>query len=435
MSEHPSPTAAMHSATPPAAFVSSPTRGEVEGAAVVVSSERDVQILRDISTTAEKIAQARALFDEGDAIAAKMLAAGSYDLSKALAQFARRAKAMAWVEKSRRMQGDALLIEMLSKMQIAREWDLAQGAGEALKGRPKRIPKENTFKQAEAGLSAKEIHEGRQLLKAAEREPGLVERAIAARIEAGLEPSRRAVKHAIGTKTASREERGNNLYETPAEGMAVILGMESFLPLVAELFCGRGAISRRLEAAGHEVILSDLVDYGTADRNGKLQQVRDIRSITHAEIMDWTGGEDFDFVSNPPYGEDINSCILHILTEIRPRKLALLVNLNFLCGVAPDRRRVLDQMAPARAIINAQRLPMMHRDGWDGDKASSQMNTMWLVWERDAEGGYGGDFRVVRAAHSDFAATGKAGQIDEIDLSGEGLSATSREGGVLELGR
>jgi hypothetical protein len=376
-------------------------------ALVTVAPEKEVEILRDIGTIAEKIRQARELFDEGDAMAAKMLAAGSYDLSKALAQFARRAKAMAWVEKSRRMQGDALLIEMLSKMQIAREWDLAQGAGEASKGgRPKKktVGNGDGFTSAEAGLTRDEIAEGRKLLKAEGREPGLVERAIAARIEAGLEPSRRAVKHAIGTKTASKEERGNNLYETPPEGMAVILGLEEFLPLVLELFCGRGAISRALEAAGHEVILSDLVDYGTADRHGQVQQVRDIRSITRAEIEEWAQGEDFDFVSNPPYGEDINSCILHILTEIKPRKLALLVNLNFLCGVAHDRKRVLEQLAPARVIVNAQRLPMMHRDGWDGDKASSQMNTMWLVWERDAEGSYSGEFRVVRAAYSDFKA-------------------------------
>jgi len=375
---------------------------------VPIEPDKEVQIQKDIRTIAEKILQARALFDEGDAIAAKMLASGSYDLSKALAQFARRAKAMAWVEKSRKMQGDALLIEMLSKMQIAREWDLAQGAGEASKGgRPKKktVGNGDGFTSAEAGLTRDEIAEGRKLLKAEGREPGLVERAIAARIEAGLEPSRRAVKHAIGTKTATKEERGNNLYGTPPEGMAVILGSEEFLPLVAELFCGRGAISRALEAAGHEVILSDLVDYGTADRHGQVQQVRDIRSITREEIEEWTEGEDFDFVSNPPYGDEINSVILHILTVIRPRKLALLLNLNFLCGFEDqDRCRVLDQLVPARCIIHAKRLPMMHRDGWDGQKASSQMNTMWLIWERDAEGGYSGDFRVSRAIYSDFEA-------------------------------
>lgn len=369
----------------------------------IAASEGEIQIIRDIGTIAEKIAQARSLYDEGDAIAAKMLAAGTYDMTKALAQFARRAKALGWVEKARKMQGDALLIEMLSKMQIAREWDLAQGGGDAAKrGRPKKNQgNEKIFTAPQAGLSHEEISEGRKLLKAEGREPGLVERAIAARIEAGLEPSRRAVKHAIGTKTATKEERGNNLYETPPEGLDVVFAFESFLPLVLEPFCGRGAISGGLEARGFEVMLSDLVDYGTADRHGQVQQVRDFLSLTAEDVAEWSGGEDFDLISNPPYGEAMNACIRHALTVIRPRKMALLMNLNALCGYEDDDRNLyLDRMAPARCIIQAQRLPMMHRDGWDGPKASSQMNTMWLVWERGADGDYAGEFRVVRAVWS-----------------------------------
>jgi len=32
---------------------------------------------------------------------------------------------------------------------------------------------------------------------------------------------------------------------------------------------------------------------------------------------------------------------------------------------------------------------MMHRDGWDGEKASSRMNTGWFVWELQEDGTYG----------------------------------------------
>lgn len=312
---------------------------------------------------------------------------------------------------------------------------LAQGTGDASKGgRPKKktVGNENGFTSAEAGLTRDEISEGRKLLAAEGREPGLVERAIAARIEAGLEPSRRAVKHAIGTRTATREERGNNLYETPPEGMAVLLGLEEFLPLVLEPSCGRGAISRVLEAAGHEVMLTDLVDYGTADRHGQVQQVRDFLTLTRDEVMGWSGGEDFDIVGNPPYGEIVNAFIAHALTEIRPRKMALLLNLNFLCGYEDgDRNLVLDKMSPERAIVHAQRLPMMHRDGYDGQKASSQMNTMWLVWERKDWGGYEGDFRVVRAVWSDFDPVDAGGGSNRSGGSiggGEGLRATPLEG-------
>lgn len=373
---------------------------------IVPVETHDPQILKDIATIASKIDQARALFDEGDAIAAKMLASGGYDMAKALAQFARRAKALAWVDKSRRMQGDALLIEMLSKMQISREWDIAQGTGEASKGgRPKKKTVENGdgFTSAQAGLTRDEIAEGRKLLAAEAREPGLVEKAIAARIEAGLEPSRRAVKHAIGTKTATREERGNNLYETGPEAMAVLLGLESFLPLVLESSCGPGAIARAMEADGHEMILSDLVDYGTADQHGQVQQVRDFLAITRDEIEAWAGGEDFDLVTNPPYGEVLNAYVAHALTVIRPRKMALLLNLNFLAGCEDrDRNQVLDQMSPERCIVFSRRLPMMHRDGYDGQKSSSQMNTMWVIWERGEDGSYAGAFRIQRADWRDF---------------------------------
>jgi hypothetical protein len=38
---------------------------------------------------------------------------------------------------------------------------------------------------------------------------------------------------------------------------------------------------------------------------------------------------------------------------------------------------------------------MMHRDGWDGEKASSRMNTAWFVWELQ-EGGTYGDCTITR---------------------------------------
>lgn len=215
--------------------------------------------------------------------------------------------------------------------------------------------------------------------------------------------SRASLRAAVGTRSASKEDRGNNLYETPDVGTAVVLGLEEFLPLIVEPFCGRGAIVRVLEAAGHEVVLSDLVDYGTTDRHGQLQRVGDFMAATHADVQQWTGGDDFDLISNPPYGDALGTCIAHALLEIRPRKMALLLNLNWLCGyVDHSRNTVLDRLTPARCILNARRLPFMHRDGWDGKKASSQMNTAWVIWERDGHGGYSGDFRLSRAVWSDF---------------------------------
>ncbi|MBB1247440.1 DNA translocase FtsK [Rhizobium sp. G21] len=212
------------------------------------------------------------------------------------------------------------------------------------------------------------------------------------------------MKHAIGTKSANKEDRGDNLYQTPIEGIRALMARERFLPVVLEPSCGRGAISGPMGEAGYDVMLSDLNDYATADKHGELQHVADFLSLTRETVLEWTGGDDFDLVTNPPYGDVLNGYIAHALRRIKPRKMALLLNLNFLCGIVdPDRNHALDEARPARVIINARRLPMMHRDGWAGNEASSQMNTMWVVWERDEEGRYNGPTVMERADYSAYA--------------------------------
>ncbi len=62
----------------------------------------------------------------------------------------------------------------------------------------------------------------------------------------------------------------------------------------------------------------------------------------------------------------------------------------------------MDDCPPARVYVFKRRLPMMHRDGWDGNKASSRMNTAWFVWERDEAGNYGSATIVRRVDWKDY---------------------------------
>ncbi|MFC5037995.1 SAM-dependent methyltransferase [Tianweitania sediminis] len=345
----------------------------------------NVAVSADASDLAATVERARALLDDGDVFDAKMLASAAYEQAKLAGKLAERMRAgERLVAKARRLQGDALLIETRAKIRIAAEWDAAQDAGEAAtRGRPKNVPDENVFTAEEAGLTRKEIHEARKLAAAEEREPGIVERAIAARIEAGLAPNRANLRAAVGTHSASKEERGNNLYETPVEAMRTLLALERFGPRVLEPSCGRGAIARPLEDAGYTVLLSDLVDYSTATRDGECQFVRDFIELEPI-------GGCPDIVTNPPYGAVLNAYVAHALRVHRPRKMALLLNLNFLCGFEdPERNFAMDDNPPARVWVFKRRLPMMHRDGWDGPEASSRMNTAWFIWERQPDGSYG----------------------------------------------
>jgi hypothetical protein len=372
--------------------------------------EGGAPVVHDASGLAETVERARALLDEGDVIAARMLASAAYDQAKAAAGFAQRfGAAERLVGKARQLQGDALLIEARARVRLADDYDAAQEAGAVAGHGGKRskgkIPDGNLdpATTVEIGLTPKEVHEARKLRDAERRMPGIVARAIAARIAAGLEPSRANLRAAVGTASATQAERGNNLYETPGEAMAALLAQERFRANVWEPACGRGAISGRLDAAGYQAELSDLVDYETATCEGELQRVEDfLATAPRREAADRP-----DIVTNPPYGEVLNRFVAHALAAHRPRRMALLLNLNFRCGFEDeDRRFAMDIEPPARVLVFTRRLPMMHRDGWDGEIASSRMNTAWFVWElRPQPGGgeaYGGPTLVRRIDWKDF---------------------------------
>jgi hypothetical protein len=348
-------------------------------------------ILHDASGLVATVERAKALLDEGDVIAAKVLAAHAYDDAKSAVALAERFKAgNALVDKARRLQGDALLIETRAKIRLADEWDAAKDAGLVGAGRPKNVPDGNGFTAADAGLDRKEIHDARKLRDAEAKEPGIVERAIAARLTAGLNPSRANLRAAVGTASATAEERGRNFYETPIEATHALLVLERFEDDIWEPACGKGAISRVLEAAGYDVHLSDIEDRGTIGQHGVIQSVVDFMQTKRTAADDGVIQMGFegrpDIVTNPPYGAALNAFVAHALRVHKPRKMAMLLNLNFVCGFDdPDRNFVMDEMRPARIHVFTRRLPMMHRDGWTGPEASSRMNTAWFVWEQPHE--------------------------------------------------
>lgn len=329
-----------------------------------------------------------------EVLAARDMATATYDEAKRTARLQRAKKAHdELIGATYRVQADSLEIESLAKRRLADEYDDAQKRGEVAgpkDGKLGRSSGERPATAAEAGIDRKQVFEARQIRDAIEQDPGIVRRALDQMLAAGAEPTRAELKRAtnlraaVGTDSATAAERGNNLYETPPEAMRTLLAFKRFSPKVWEPACGKGAISRMLEDAGYQVELSDLVDYGTADRDGEVQRVENFLE-TAPRCED---SERPDIVTNPPYGTDLNAFVAHALRAHRPRRMALLLNLNFLCGFEdPDRNFAMDEMPPARVYVFSRRLPMMHRDGWTGDVASSRMNTAWFIWElREVDG-------------------------------------------------
>jgi hypothetical protein len=161
-------------------------------------------------------------------------------------------------------------------------------------------------------------------------------------------------------------ERGDDLYETPAVAVKALLRVEELPHRLWEPAAGRGAIVNALRAAGHEVLASDLVDYGDP---------------THFSRRDFlleklpTGCE--AIVTNPPF-KLAEEFVAHAL-DICPRVIMLL-RLAFL--ESARRTPILEGRGLTRIHVFRRRLPMMHRDQWTGPKANSGMAFAWFVWDR-----------------------------------------------------
>jgi hypothetical protein len=86
-------------------------------------------------------------------------------------------------------------------------------------------------------------------------------------------------------------------------------------------------------------------------------------------------------VTNPPY--QLAEKFVRQALNFSPLVIMLL-RLAFLESVR--RTEVLEKSGLARIHVFRNRLPMMHRRGWDGPKASSAMPFAWFVWCRGHTG-------------------------------------------------
>jgi hypothetical protein len=86
-------------------------------------------------------------------------------------------------------------------------------------------------------------------------------------------------------------------------------------------------------------------------------------------------------VTNPPY-KLADQFVAHALT-LCPRVIMLL---RFSFMGSERRSPILANCGLARVHVFRKRLPMMHRHGWQGPRASSSIPFAWYVWDRDHHG-------------------------------------------------
>jgi hypothetical protein len=176
--------------------------------------------------------------------------------------------------------------------------------------------------------------------------------------------------HSSQVQRHSFAERGLDCYGTPPVAVEALLRIERIPRCIWEPAAGRGAIVRVLRDRGHVVIASDIATY-----DFPLHFERNFLT----EIGMPAGVE--AIVTNPPF-KIAEQFVAHAL-ELSPLVI-LLLRLAFL--ESERRCGILEGRGLARVHVFRKRLPMMHRDSWQGRKANSGMAFAWYVFDRSHKG-------------------------------------------------
>jgi hypothetical protein len=152
-----------------------------------------------------------------------------------------------------------------------------------------------------------------------------------------------------------------------------LLSVEQFDGSIWEPACGQGHISKVLAEAGHEVVSTDLVDYGYG------QPGRDF--LTEREPLAK------HIITNPPYGRGLaDTFVKHALNLTRSTggKVAMLLTMNSLCH--PVRHELFTDYPPT-AVYCLDRCACWPEG--NSAMATASLKTQrycWVVWDQRLAG-------------------------------------------------
>jgi hypothetical protein len=173
-----------------------------------------------------------------------------------------------------------------------------------------------------------------------------------------------------GVAMSPHAERNDDFYPTPECAVRALLRVEQLSGTIWECACGDGAIVRVLRQAGHKVIATNLVDYGCPDSTSGVDFLTEHRAPDGVDTI----------LTNPPF-MFAAQFVRHALTLV-PR-VVMFLRLLFIEG--QGRCDIIDGGQLRRLYPFIDRLPMMHRHGWDGPRAdnSPQLQFAWFCWDRN----------------------------------------------------
>jgi len=178
-----------------------------------------------------------------------------------------------------------------------------------------------------------------------------------------------------GADRAALRDRKDDLYETPECAIRTLLRVESLPDAIWEPCAGRGAISRFLIDSGRRVVAQDLVAHPGADEGieARIDFLMEQRAPGGVRCI----------CTNPPF-KNADEFIRHGLRL----GCDVIVLLRLMALEGANRSDIIDNHL-VRVWAGKERLPQMHREGWEGKRtANSGAPFAWFVFK---SGGRGGD--------------------------------------------
>jgi hypothetical protein len=254
----------------------------MDGAVVLVSEEVERKSLPDmVEDAAQTLAGAKGA---AEVLVAKEKAGTAYDLAKRQGRLARARSAHDDVlGRVYRAQARAAEIEAEAKKIFADEYDAAQERGEvAGHGRPSDVQLGNVTlpSAADLGLSRKDIYEARLIRDAEKAHPGIVRETLDARLAAGEEPTRAALRQAV-LEAAQRGLR-NGGDQVPSRRNPHYERNPAF-EAIAKLVGNCRSIIETRTSNDVEMLLSGFIDDGMRSRD--LRTIRTCRDLL-TEILE-----------------------------------------------------------------------------------------------------------------------------------------------------
>lgn len=177
---------------------------------------------------------------------------------------------------------------------------------------------------------------------------------------------------ATGNGCHRQSERGLDLYQTPPVAVRALLAVEKFSSRIWEPACGPGSIVGELVSHGYDVVSSDIHDYGWGHHVGDFLSYK----VTPTAVR--------SIITNPPFMRTMPHKFARHAHHLGIDKTALLLRLGYLEGAR--RKADHENGSMSRVYVFSRRLPMMHREGWSGNRSTSAMAFCWVVWDRLHDG-------------------------------------------------